>query len=229
MIVLDREGNIVQEQSETKRHRLLEANKVNIPQYSRTKQTSYLYPKNYATEPGTTCSDESTTVSSSVHAFFKQTRHLTQRTLETTKVATARTSDPKEPQVQEEAQHVTLAAKPQGNTLQPLPLPHHPELTRSQLIFSIATSIDPRSLAIERKDEFFLFMEMHTEHQWASFSMTCRKWVTATNSVNTQLQEQKKGETLEIVRKNPCVLMDKLAEVKQQIIQRFTTGNFTCK
>jgi len=124
VIVLDREGNIVQEQSETKRCRLLEANKVNIPQYSQTKQTSYLYPKDYATEPGTTCSDESTMVSSSIHAFFKQTWHLTQQTLETTKVATARTSDPKEPQVQEEVQHVTLAAKPQGNTLWPLPLPH---------------------------------------------------------------------------------------------------------
>jgi pyrroline-5-carboxylate reductase len=74
--------------------------------------------------------------------FFKQTYHLTQQTPETTEVATARTSESKETQVQE-AQHITLAIKPQGNTLQSLPLPHHPELTRSQLIFSIATSIDP--------------------------------------------------------------------------------------
>ena len=140
---------------------------------------------------------------------------------------TARPSDPKEPQ---ETQCVTVAAKPPSNTLRSLPLPvRHPELTRSQLIFSISTSIDPRSLAIERKDEFFLFMEMRAEHQWASFSMTCRKWVTATSSFNTQLEERQKGGNLEIVKKNPRALMDKLAEVEQQIIQRFTTGNFTCK
>ena len=59
--------------------------------------------------------------------------------------------------------------------------------------------------------------------------MTCRKWVTATISFNTQLEERQKGGNLEIVKKNPRALMDKLAEVEQQIIQRFTTGNFTCK
>ena len=123
-----------------------------------------------------------------------------------------------------------VAAKPPSNTLRSLPLPvRHPELTRSQLIFSISTSIDPRSLSIKRKDEFFLFMEMRAEHQWASFSMTCRKWVTATSSFNTQLEERQKGGNLEIVKKNPRALMDKLAEVEQQIIQRSTTGNFTCK
>ena len=119
-----------------------------------------------------------------------------------------------------------LAVKPQSNLLQPLPLPQHPELTRSQLIFSIATSIDPHSLAIERKDEFFLFMDMRAEDQWASFSMTCRKWVNATNIFNTQLEEQRKGENLDVVKKNPRPLMDKLAEVEEQIIQWLTTENF---
>jgi hypothetical protein len=124
----------------------------------------------------------------------------------------------------------TRMDKPQSNALQPLPLPRHPwhpELTRSQLIFSIATSTDPRSLTIERKDEFFLFMDMRTEYRWASFSMTCRKWVTATGIFNTRLEE-KRGENLEFVRKNPRALMDKLSEVEQQVIQRVATGNFAC-
>ena len=102
--------------------------------------------------------------------------------------------------------------------LQPLLLLWHAELTRSQLIFSIATSIDPHSLAIEQKDEFFLFMEMCTEHQWALFSMTCQKWVNATNTFDTPVEEWQKGENLDIVKKI-CVLMHKLAEVEQQIIQ----------
>ena len=61
-------------------------------------------------------------------------------------------------------------------------------------------------------------MEMCTEHQWALFSMTCQKWVNATNTFNTQLEEWKKGENLDIVKKI-CVLMHMLAEVEQQIIQ----------
>ncbi|EDR02023.1 uncharacterized protein LACBIDRAFT_332792 [Laccaria bicolor S238N-H82] len=155
---------------------------------------------------------ESTTAPSSIHTFFKQTQHLTQQTLEITKVATARSSDPKNPQ---ETQCVTIAAKPPSNTLEPLPLPgRHPQLTHSQFIFSVSTSINPCSLAIERKDEFFLFMEMRAEHQWVSFSMTCRKWVTATISFNVQLKEWKKGENLDVVKKNLHALMDKLAEVR---------------
>jgi len=51
----------------------------------------------------------------------------------------------------------------------------------------------------------------------------------ATNSFNTGLEEWHKGENLEIVKKNPCTLMDKLAEVEQQIIQWLTMGNFACQ
>ena len=72
-------------------------------------------------------------------------------------------------------------------------------------------------------------MDMRAERQWASFSMTCRKWVNATNIFNTQLEERRKGENLDVVKKNPRALMDKLAEVEQQIIQRLTTENFACK
>ena len=137
-------------------------------------------------------------------------------------------SNPEDPLAPQEACG-TRVARPQSNAaLQPLPLPRHPELTRSQLIFSIATSTDPRSLTIERKDEFFLFMDMRTEYRWASYSMTCRKWVTATGIFNTRLEEKREGENLEFVRKNPCALMDKLSEVEQQVIQRVATGNFAC-
>lgn len=51
-------------------------------------------------------------------------------------------------------------------------LPVHPELqnmTQSQRLFSITTGINARSLTISSNDEFFLFMELQAERQWASF------------------------------------------------------------
>ena len=73
-------------------------------------------------------------------------------------------------------------------TIEQLPLPvGSSPLTRSQLIFSLATRINPHALTIQTGHEFFLFMDMHAEHQWASFKMTSHKWVLATEAYNKQL------------------------------------------
>lgn len=115
--------------------------------------------------------------------------------------------------------------------LEPLPLPaDKSSLTRSQLIFSLATQTDPRTLSIQRGDEFFLFMDLRKEHQWASFKMTSRKWVLATKAYNLQLESScsSKDHPKSYIAKNPRALMDKLSEIEQMIAQRITTGNYLC-
>lgn len=56
--------------------------------------------------------------------------------------------------------------------MQPLPPPPTAGLTRSQLLFSIGTAMDIRSLAVHGDTEFYLFMDMRAEFQWTSFAMT---------------------------------------------------------
>jgi hypothetical protein len=122
----------------------------------------------------------------------------------------------------------TLASHGNVN-LEPLPLPaDKSSLTRSQLIFSLATQTDPRTLTIQRGDEFFLFMDLRKEHQWASFKMTSHKWVLATKAYNLQLQSSCGSKGHSYVAKNPRALMDKLSEIEQMIAQRIATGNYLC-
>ncbi|KIM49769.1 hypothetical protein M413DRAFT_59878, partial [Hebeloma cylindrosporum] len=103
-------------------------------------------------------------------------------------------------------------------------------LTRSQLIFSVATSIDTRSLAIERGDEFYLFMDMRDTHQWSSFTMTSHKWVAATKLYNAALLESRKSKGLvQTARKNPRALVEKLGEVESNIMKRLVTRDFKCE
>jgi len=106
-------------------------------------------------------------------------------------------------------------------------LPVGPELkklTRSQRLFSLATRTDVRSLEISGGAEFYLFMEMRAERQWASFRMTPHKWVTETMEYNSRLQ--KRDPTA--VTKNPRALLDKLIAMEVKIIDRVATNNYKC-
>ncbi len=90
---------------------------------------------------------------------------------------------------------------PLSELRKPLPL-SHASLTRSKLIFSAATSINPKSLFIAGGEEFYLFMDLRAMHQWASFGMNSQKWVTAMCLFNEAsiMQQHAKG-ILDIVRK----------------------------
>ncbi|CAA7261854.1 unnamed protein product [Cyclocybe aegerita] len=105
--------------------------------------------------------------------------------------------------------------------------PAQSNLTRSQLLFSVATSINPLSLSIKGKSEFFLFMDMRAEFQWVTFSMTSQKWVSATQLFNSCLETQGKVNREAVVKKNPRALMEKLGEVEAIIVKHVATKNYT--
>ena len=111
------------------------------------------------------------------------------------------------------------------------PLPPSPSgLTRSELIFSAATSINPQSLVIAGGEEFYLFMDLRATHQWASFGMNSQKWVTATRLFNEAFTAQQHAKGISnIIKKNPRALMDKLGEMEPKIAKRIATQNYTCK
>jgi hypothetical protein len=119
---------------------------------------------------------------------------------------------------------------PRGSDILPLPSSAaEKQLTRSQIIFSISTQINPLSLLIQGDTEFFLFMDMRSEFQWASFSMTSRKWVVATETYNHRLEELCRAKGVVAIKKNPRALMDKLGHIEPKIANRLATGNFICK
>lgn len=72
-------------------------------------------------------------------------------------------------------------------------------------------------------------MEMRAEFQWASFNMTSRKWVAATETYNLRLEELCKAKGAVAMKKNPRALMDKLGQIEPKIAVRIATGNFICK
>ncbi|THG93316.1 hypothetical protein EW026_g7888 [Hermanssonia centrifuga] len=108
----------------------------------------------------------------------------------------------------------------------PLPLPPSSKLTRSQLLFNILTGVDHRALIITGDVEFFLFMDLRKEFQWASFRMTPRGYVEATQLYNEQLERVNRANGHTTVRKNPRALMNKLAEIEPRILQRLATQDF---
>ena len=129
-------------------------------------------------------------------------------------------------------------AVPGGDTLTQelnLPKPNLSGQMRSQRLFSVATGIDPRSLRISNDPsevtEFFLFMQLREERQWASFRMTPFNWLCATSLFNTKLEEAylAKGYTATPVLKAPRALMEKLGDIEQRILVRLTTQDFMCK
>jgi hypothetical protein len=100
-------------------------------------------------------------------------------------------------------------------------------LTRSQLLFSAGTTIDPRALRITEDDEFYLFMDMRAELQWTTFGMTASKWASATKTYNERLERIAKKKNIEFIRKNPRALADKLSEVEPMIAERNFKQDFT--
>jgi hypothetical protein len=110
----------------------------------------------------------------------------------------------------------------------PLKLPDSQTLTRSELLFSIATHTDVRSMSIKGDHEFYLFMDMRAEKAWASFNMTSRKWVAATQEYNTRLEALNKADNRPTIRKNPRALLDLLGEIEPKISDRIIKNNYIC-
>jgi hypothetical protein len=105
---------------------------------------------------------------------------------------------------------------------------HEKGLTPSQLIFSVATHIDPRALRITEDDEFYLFMDMRAELQWTSFGMTTGKWAAASKLYNNKLKALGKKKNIQIFEKNPRALMDKLNDIEPRISERLLKEDYIC-
>jgi hypothetical protein len=69
---------------------------------------------------------------------------------------------------------------------------------------------------------------MQAEFQWATFSMTPPKWVTAAGEFNRCLAELNQSQSQPVVDKNPQALMDKLGEVEAIVTARMQRGDFKC-
>ncbi|TFY78545.1 hypothetical protein EWM64_g5465, partial [Hericium alpestre] len=112
----------------------------------------------------------------------------------------------------------------------PLPVPQHGPrgLSRSQHIWAIMTNMDPRSLEINWGIEFFTFMKLRAQHQWASFSMTTRGWTAATPVYNTQLAlDYAKAKIPEApVEKHPRALLRMITKVEKIIISHMKNNKY---
>ncbi|CAK5283262.1 unnamed protein product [Mycena citricolor] len=93
-------------------------------------------------------------------------------------------------------------------------------LTKTQILFMAGTKTDPRSLKIEYGNEFFMFMDLRAEYGWRLVNMTPKRWIEATSQLNLKL-----GLTGKLL-KSPRALLDKLARVEKDILQRIATGSF---
>lgn len=113
------------------------------------------------------------------------------------------------------------------------PVPAPPaasKLTRSQLLFTLDTGIDARSLVLARGIEFFIFMELRDKNKWTSFSMNPRKWAIATAEYNKRLVMECSKKGLPVpVPKNPRALVEKLGQVEAEVLKRVATGNYRCR
>ncbi|PIL30719.1 hypothetical protein GSI_06887 [Ganoderma sinense ZZ0214-1] len=91
-----------------------------------------------------------------------------------------------------------------------LPIPIVSGTTRSQIIVSVITGLDPRSLKFPENDseEFYLFMELREHYKWVTYNMSALGWVEAASVYNTALEKKKHGA----IRKTPRALMEKLEE-----------------
>ncbi|KAI0720548.1 hypothetical protein C8T65DRAFT_567509, partial [Cerioporus squamosus] len=109
-----------------------------------------------------------------------------------------------------------------------LPIIRITGLTKSQQIFSQSTGLDPRSIVFTRTESeaFFLFMELRKEHQWATYKMSSRDYVTAATIYNHAVEKKNAAEGRALVRKTPRALLDKLNDVELAIIQRVSKGDY---
>ena len=98
--------------------------------------------------------------------------------------------------------------------------------TRSARIMSAATGFPTQSMKFPNDDdEFYLFMDLRAQHGWVSPKMTSVSWVEATSIFNAALEKKKPGA----FRKTPRALMEKLATVEKQIINRKKNNNYMCE
>lgn len=78
--------------------------------------------------------------------------------------------------------------------------------------------------------EFFLFMTMRAERQWASFKMTPLKWVTETKAYNKRLEAANANTNTNVttttIPKNPRALLEKLLSVETDILERIAKQDF---
>lgn len=102
------------------------------------------------------------------------------------------------------------------------------KLTKSQCLFTIATGINIRSLKIETDDEFFLFMTMCAERQWASFKMMPTKWAAETKAYNIRLESINAQQQIVTIAKNPRALLEKLVSVESDVLERIAKQDFEC-
>lgn len=102
-------------------------------------------------------------------------------------------------------------------------------LTPSERLFTFATRIDVSSLEITVDWEFFLFMEMRGKEKWSTNRMSSHKYMEAANQFNAKLAERARSKNCTFTAKNPRAIVDKLAEVERQVLNRIATGNYKCK
>ena len=108
-----------------------------------------------------------------------------------------------------------------------LPVPTISGTTRSQILISLVTGLDPRSLKFSNNDdEFYLFMELRAEYKWVTYNMSALNWVEAASIFNTTVEKKKGAGT---IRKTPCALMEKLEDVEKKIHFRLKNNDFKCK
>ena len=84
-------------------------------------------------------------------------------------------------------------------------------------------------MTIKGTDEFHLFMDMRAENGWASFNMTSRKWVMATNDYNMRLAVLNLSKNCTTIEKNPRALLDLLGEIEPKISDWIIKNDFMCK
>jgi hypothetical protein len=84
-------------------------------------------------------------------------------------------------------------------------------------------------MSIKDDKEFFLFMDMRAENQWASFKMTPKKWVLATQNYNSRLEALNSTRHCINVPKNPRALMETLGDVESKVASRILKNDFICE
>lgn len=85
-------------------------------------------------------------------------------------------------------------------------------------------------------------MDLRYEEKWASFTMSLKKWVTATAKYNEDLktyvdtvngmhrcQHITEGQDLKFVEKHPRALVDQLSKIEEVITNRVMNNNYQCK
>jgi hypothetical protein len=84
-------------------------------------------------------------------------------------------------------------------------------------------------MSIKDDGEFYLFMDMRADNQWASFNMTPKKWVAATQAYNTRLEALNSQNHRLTVAKNPRALADMLGEVESKVTSHILRNDFVCE